>query len=240
MRSAFRYRIYPNSEQEMRLKRSLLLLCNLYNKLRAKKIQEHKQSGIALTRMGLRSMALEERGKDTELRSVHSQVVQNTADRLHTAFVNFFEGRARFPKNKQRRKYCSLTYPQSGFKMQDGRLFLSKIGRVRIFLHRAMQGAIQRLTVKYEAGEWYAILIAEREPPKKRSIDRIPNGRIRGVDVGVARFATLDNAESIEYPNSFGSPRRRSSSYRKDWQTSKRARSAGRECASHLPDSIST
>lgn len=174
MLSAYKYRIYPNSEQEMRLKRSLLSLCNLYNGLRAKKIQEHRQRGIALTKTGLRSIALEERRNDTGLRSIYSQVVQNVADRLHNAFANYLEGRARFPKNKQPRKYLSLTYPQSGFKLLDGKLCLSKLGRVRIFLHRAMQGTILRLTIKYEAGDWYAIFVAERQAPKKRPIDRIP------------------------------------------------------------------
>jgi len=43
MLSAYKYRIYPKPEQEMRLKRSLLTLCNLYNKLRAKKIEMYRQ-----------------------------------------------------------------------------------------------------------------------------------------------------------------------------------------------------
>jgi transposase len=44
-----------------------------------------------------------------------------------------FEGRARFPRSKKFKDYRSLTYPQSGFKLGDGRLHLSKIGKVRIF-----------------------------------------------------------------------------------------------------------
>ena len=85
MLSAFRYRVYPKPEQEMRLKRSLFTLCRLYDWLRAKKIEEHKQKGISLTRTRLRAMALQERRSDSELRIVHSQVVQNAADRLHLA-----------------------------------------------------------------------------------------------------------------------------------------------------------
>ena len=102
-------------------------------------------------------------GSTYNIQSIHSQAVQNVADRVHTAFENFFAGIARFPRNKQPRKYRSLTYPQSGFKLVDGRLYLSKIEKVRIFLHRPILGLIKRLTIKYDAGQWYAIFITERE-----------------------------------------------------------------------------
>ena len=199
MLSAYKYRIYPNSGQEMRLKRSPLLLSNLYNKLRARKIEEYKEHRISLKQNDLRTIALEYRKRNIEFKSVYSQVAQNVADRVHAAFGNYFGGRARFPKVKQPRKYLSLTYPQSGFEFNEGRLCLSKIGRVRIFLHRAMQGTVQRLTIKYEAGEWYAIFLTEKAALAKPKINRILGRKIRGADLGLEKFATLDNAESVEY-----------------------------------------
>jgi len=147
MLSAFKYRLYPSDEQDMRLKRSLLFLCNLYNRLRAKKIEEYKQSGISLTKTDLRSFALRERRNNPELQSVYSQVVQNVADRVYTSFGNFIEGRARFPNTKQQRNYLSMTDPQCGFKINPQKgLYLSKIGYVRIFIHRPLLGNVQRLT----------------------------------------------------------------------------------------------
>jgi putative transposase len=200
MLSAYKYRIYPNSEQEMRLKRSLLSLRDLYNRLRARKIEEYKQSKRSLNRTDLRAIALQERRIKPELQSIHSQVVQNVADRVHAAFENYFEGRARFPKNKHPRKYLSLTYPQSGFELQDGKLYLSKIGKVRLFLHRAILGTIRCLSVKYEAGEWYAVFITEKDAPPKLPIESIHEEKIRGADLGLEKFATLDNDESVEHP----------------------------------------
>jgi putative transposase len=135
-----------------------------------------------------------------ELQAVHSQAAQNVADRLHAAFVNYFEGRARFPKNRQPRKYLSMTYPQSGFKLENGRLHLSKVGKLRIFLHREPEGTIKRLTIKREAGEWYSIFTTEREPLQKPKLETIPDEKIRGADAGLEKFATFDNAESVDYP----------------------------------------
>jgi len=58
MLSAFKYRLYPRPEQEMRLDRSLLLLCNLYNDLKAeamRKYREEEAEGLpAPSRIGRR------------------------------------------------------------------------------------------------------------------------------------------------------------------------------------------
>lgn len=45
--------------------------------------------------------------------------MQNVADRVHTGFQNYFNGRARFPKQKKYKDYRSFTYPQFGFRL-DG------------------------------------------------------------------------------------------------------------------------
>jgi putative transposase len=198
--SAYRYRLYPSSVQEMRLKRSLHALCELYNTLRAEKIQQYQQHRKSLSRTELRSLALQIRRNNPKLRQVYSQAEQNVADRVAVAFKNYFEGRARFPRTKQFKDYRSFTYPQSGFKLENGRLFISKIGKVRIFLHRPLQGAVRRLTIKDAAGEWYAILVTKRTAPLKPDINHVANGKFRGGDLGLDRFVTLDNAESVEYP----------------------------------------
>jgi putative transposase len=80
-------------------------------------------------------------------------VVQNVADRVHSALKNFLEKRARYPRFKKLHRYNSLTYPQSGFKLKDGKLYLSKIGYVRIFIHRPLLGKIKQLTIKRDADE---------------------------------------------------------------------------------------
>ena len=200
MLSAYKYRLYPSSVQDMRLKRSLHALCELYNTLRAEKIQRYQQHHKSLSRTELRSLALQIRRNNMKLRQIYSQAEQNVADRVAIAFKNYFEGRARFPRTKQFKDYRSLTYPQSGFKLENERLSLSKIGKVRIFLHRPLQGTVRRLTIKYAVGEWYTILLTKRTTPPKPQVNHMANDRVRGGDLGLEKFVTLDNAESVEYP----------------------------------------
>lgn len=185
----------------MRLSRSLLSLRDLYNWLRAEKIRKYKEERKSISHTGLRALALEGRRQNLDLQTIHSQVVQNTADRLHIAFKNFFGGRARFPRFKRYNRYNSLTYPQSGFRLNPEKaLYLSKLGYVRIFVHRPLLGTVRRLTIKREVNEWYAIFITRREAPTKKPLSEVPNERIRSADLGLSRFAVFDDSTSVDYP----------------------------------------
>ena len=200
MLSAYKYRLYPSCVQEMRLKRSLHALCELYNILRAEKIHQYQQHRKSLSRTELRCLALQIRRNNPKLRQVYSQAEQNVADRVAIAFKNYFQGRARFPRTKRTKDYGSFTYTQSGFKLENKRLVLSKIGNVRIFLHRPLQGTVHRLTIKYAVGKWYAILLTNRTEPVKLVINHVANDKVRGGDLGLEQFVTLDNGESVQYP----------------------------------------
>jgi putative transposase len=88
-----------------------------------------------------------------------------------------------------------------GFKLENGLLKLSKIGNIKIKLHRPIEDKIKRLTVRRSAtGKWFACFSAEIEdsskPPWK-------DGSLIGIDVGLESFATLSNGEKIANPRFF-------------------------------------
>jgi len=190
--AAFRYRIYPKPGQERLLKSHLSALCRLYNELRDLKIEKWRRKRASLSENDLRQTALEMRRKDEDLKSIHSQVVQNVATRVSTAFRNYLEGRARFPKHKKIQRYRSFTYPQSGFRLcgkiiekgsrteLNGKLYLSKIGFMRIFMHKPLNGRMKSLTVKYDAGEWYIVFACEVQDRSKTPLEEVPQSRIKG------------------------------------------------------------
>lgn len=209
---AFKYRMYPKAWQGRLLKSHLATLCTLYNTLRDLKIDVWKAKRVSLDENDLRQIALERRRDDIPLQGIHSQVVQHVATKVSTAFKSYFERRARFPKRKKPEKYRSLTYPQSGFKLVGevvgkgkgtqlkGKLYLSKVGYVRMFMHKPLKGRVKNLTVKYEAGEWYAIFICELPDKSKVPIEQIPDERVKGGDLGLLRFLTLSEGSLSDYP----------------------------------------
>jgi len=141
-----------------------------------------------------------------ELIEVFSQTLQNVQERVDLAFMAFFRRvksgeEPGYPRFKGKGWYDSFTYPQLGFKLNNGVLRLSKIGDIKIKLHRPIEGKIKRLTVRRAAtGKWYACFSVEVE-----DLPKLPwkDGSLVGVDVGLESFATLSNGEKIANPRFF-------------------------------------
>ena len=72
---------------------------------------------------------------------------------------------------------------------------MSKIGDVKIKLHRPIKGAIKTLTIKRENGQWYACfsVVVPLQPLP-------PNDWAVGIDVGLSWFAVLSDGTEIENP----------------------------------------
>jgi putative transposase len=139
------------------------------------------------------------------LKGIYSQVLQEVVKRVDLAYQAFFR-RVKdgedpgYPRFKGRDRYDSFTYTQSGFSLKPGKLWLSKIGEIKIKLHRAIDGEIQRLNLRrMPTGKWVVSFLVEVEPD-----DPPPKtGLSTGVDVGLKSFITLSNGEHVDNPRFF-------------------------------------
>lgn len=199
MRKTFKYRINPTQAQRTRLNETLETCRQVYNSTlnlrRSSWDQERKTLSLYDTNKELTGW----KAGNPELANVHSQVLQNVQERVDLAFKAFFrrirEGQKNgFPRYKSFGRYDSFTFKQSGFELRDGRLRLSKIGDVKINLHRPIEGRIKTLTIQRDSlGNWYACFSCEVEPkPLPVSSEMV------GIDLGLTTFATFSNAETIE------------------------------------------
>ena len=115
---------------------------------------------------------------------------------------NFFEKRAAFPKFKKKGVYDSFRYPdQKQFKIDqpNNRLFLPKLGWVRYRNSLEILGLAKNITISYSGGRWYASIQTEREVEQPMH----PATSMVGIDMGIARFATLSDNSFVEPLNSF-------------------------------------
>jgi putative transposase len=134
-----------------------------------------------------------------EPENVYSQVLQNVTERVDLAFKAFFRRikaghKNGFPRFKGFGRYDSFTYTQSGFELRDGKLRLSKIGDVKIKLHRPIEGKVKTLTIRRDSlSNWFACFSCEVE-----SKPLPPSIEIVGIDLGLTTFATFSNGETIE------------------------------------------
>ena len=199
MRS-FKYRLYPSRTQGTVLISTLETCRRLYNNALAERRDAWKDEQRSVTYREQQDAL--PGNKDEYQLQVHSQVLQDVLRRLRKAFDAFFRrvrngetpGYTRF---KSKGRYDSFTYPQSGFSLsKDGRhLTLSKIGPIRIKLHRPLEGRVKTCTIKRDVDQWYAVFSCEVEVEA-----RSHGGTAVGVDVGLEKFATLSDGTVIENP----------------------------------------
>jgi putative transposase len=210
MLKAFKYRIYPSRAQVTKLERTLGLCCELYNAALQERRDAYRICGKSIRCYDQINQLPDIKEIRTDFNTIHSQVLQEVLLRLDKAFDAFFRRveageRPGFPRFRARSRYSSFTYSQSGFAIEAGKLRLSKIGKVKIKLHRPVEGKIKRLTITRTAtGKWFACFSAECEAePLPLTLAQA------GVDCGLKEFAVLSNGEAIPNPKFFRSQEKR-------------------------------
>ena len=169
IQKSFKFRIYPIRKQEKRLNLALDQACFLYNQLLDIHQQIYLGEGKTLSGFDMNNIL-----KDFETKQLHSQVKQNIPKRISDSFKHFFRRCKNretpgFPKFKKRIFYNSITFPQYRQEIfPNNRLYISKIGMIKIKQHRKIEGQIKTLTIKKENNEWYAIFYCEGVPIEKQ------------------------------------------------------------------------
>lgn len=133
------------------------------------------------------------------LADCYSQVLQATTLNLTTAYKNFFDKRARFPKFKSKHGKQSIQYPQN-VKIVEGNVKLpGNIGVIKAKIHRPIEGKIKTVTVsKTPSGKYLASILTEVEGKNPTTTE----GKIYGVDLGLKHFTVVTDGEKVsKYDN---------------------------------------
>lgn len=203
MRKAFKYRIYPTKAQTATLESWLDLCRELHNAALQERRDHWHDAGIGVGFNDQCKQLPAIKKERPEFSEVHSQVLQQALHRVDSAFQHFFRRvkngeKPGYPRFKGSDRYDSLTWPQKvGFALiGTKRLRLGSFGEVKIKLHRAIEGDAKTVTVKREAGKWYAIFSCDAVPARAYPV---ADAEV-GIDMGLESFATLSSGEHIENP----------------------------------------
>jgi putative transposase len=201
-KQAYTFRLYPTRKQQERLQWTLDRARELYNAALQERRDAFRMAGKSINYYDQANQLPEMKQGREEYQDIHSQVLQDVLRRVKKAFDNFFrrcENRETpgFPRFQGRNHYDSFTYPQAGFSLtHDNRVTLSKIGSIKVKLHRKIQGTIKTATIKREGDAWYIVFSCEVLPcPKLAYTDEAV-----GIDLGLLHFATLSTGDTIENP----------------------------------------
>jgi putative transposase len=199
---AIKVRLYPTIEQQAILAQHFGCSRWWWNHALNLCIETYKETGKGLTQIALNKLLpkLKKQEETSWLGECYSQVLQSATLNLVTAYKNFFEGRARYPRFKAKKNRQSIQYPQS-VKVVEGCLkFPGRVGVVKAKLHREIEGTIKTVTISQNpSGKYYAAVLVELEGDNPVSHT---DGKVAGVDLGLKDFAIVhDGVKTSKYAN---------------------------------------
>ena len=221
-KQAYKFRLYPTRKQLARLQETLDACRHLYNAALTERrdayhfhvkqhpnyydesIRKEQSREIGINYYSQANQLPEIKELREEYCDIHSQVLQDVLRRVQKAFDAFFRRckngqEPGYPRFQGKGRYDSFTYPQAGFSLtHDNRITLSKIGSIKVKLHREIKGIIKTCTIKREGDAWYVVLACEVEHEQLEECQEAV-----GIDLGLLHFATLSTGETIENPRHY-------------------------------------
>jgi putative transposase len=204
MEKAYRYRLYPTTEQERLLRQTMGCVRLVYNKALAARTEAwyERQERVDYV---LTSSMLTGWKKQEELdflNDVSCVPLQQGLRHLQKAFGNFWAGRAKYPNFKKKHHGGSAEFTKSAFRWIDGQLFLAKCSEpFPIVWSRELPDGCSpsTVTVKLSAsGQWHVSLLVDTD------IEELPKiSKAIGLDVGITSLIATSDGDKITSPKPF-------------------------------------
>ena len=192
IRKAYKYRIYPNTEQKEFFAKCFGCVRFFYNKSLSDMNDIYKNTGK------FKSITPASYKEDYPfLKEVDSLALANAQLNRNIAFKRFCNHKTGFPKYKSKRNDQSYTTNNQGsvkFSNNDRYISIPKCPRIRIKKHRGFEGVIKSITVSVTTDNKYymSLLVEEENKPKK------PTDGMIGLDLGVKDLIVDSNGKKYK------------------------------------------
>lgn len=199
MLKAYKYRIFPNEEQQSLMANIFGQVRFVYNLGLETKISAYAGNKVNLNCFDLINQIIELKKTDCAwLKESPSQALQMSLRNLDNAYTNFFRGKG-FPKFKNKHGKQSFSLPQGVSLSENNKeIFIPKLKWVGIDFHREFEGDIKTVTVSKTVTNKYFVSIlvdTKQELPKKKPINKKTSV---GIDLGIKDFVITSDGKKFE------------------------------------------
>jgi len=202
MLKTFQYRLYPKKSDISKMSEILDICRTVYNYTIDIRKFAWEQNNTSVSYFKMANLLKPWKKQYPDLKTVHSQVLQDVMIRVDLAFKAYFRRvkkgeKPGYPRFRSKIRYDSFNYRQSGFSIHvaDSTIYLSKIGRIPVILHRPLaQGKMKNCTInRYRTGKWYVSIVVDTGRPKP-----LPKtGKIAGLDMGLKTFIVASDKHKV-------------------------------------------
>lgn len=202
---AYRYRLYPNKEQQELINKHIGCCRYIYNYGLEKKIKAYKESKKAISCFDVqRELPMLKKNEETSfLKDVNSLSLQASLACLDNAFTRFFKEKKGFPRFKIKRdsRQSFQVVQNTKVDFEHNRIYIPKFKEgIKCKLHRTFDGEIKTSTIsRTPTGKYFISILVKLQDdmPTKRPIDE---NKAVGIDLGIKTFATLSDGREIQNP----------------------------------------
>ena len=165
MNKAYKFRIYPNAEQQIILAKTFGCVRFIYNQMLSDKINHYEE-----TKQKLYNTPAQYKSKFPWLKEVDSLALANAQMNLQTAYNSFFRntkiGFPKFKSKKSNRRSYTTNCVNGNISIDNGFLKLPKVGLVKLKQHRLIlpNYKLKSVTISQTpSGKYYASVLFEYE-----------------------------------------------------------------------------
>lgn len=204
MEYSYKFRIYPNTEQQTIIQKTFGCVRFIYNHFLAQRIAEYKATGKAPTRFRQDKMLTLLKKELLWLKEVDATSLQSSLQTLDSAYQNFFRrvkcgekpGYPKFKSKKNHRKSYKSKCVGTNIKVVGKCVQLPKLGLVKCRVSKEVRGRILSATVSQNPSGKYFVALCCTDV----EIEPLPStGAVVGLDMGLKSFAIT--SDGVEYPN---------------------------------------
>lgn len=200
---AYKYRLYPNKQQEVLLAKHFGCCRLIYNYALDKKIKAYQKDKTNLSRFDIQA-DLPKMKKSEEyhwLSEVNSLSLQAALANLDSAFVKFFREKKGFPNFKSKKaSKQSFSIPQNTrVKFDEGRVYIPKFRQgIKARFHRKFEGLVKTSVItRTSTGKYYISILVEVNEVDA-TLKPISENKAVGIDLGIKTFAVLSDGMEIQ------------------------------------------
>jgi putative transposase len=192
-------RLYPTELQKQYLAQAFGCVRWVWNQSLVTMSQTYQQTGKGISALTMKKQLPVWKKEYKWLKVCYSQCLQQSVLNLSQAFINFFDGRTRYPTFKSRHGKQSLQYPQNVKVLSNSEIkFPGLLGKVKAKIHRSVTGELKTVTLsKMPDGRYYASLLIEDSQLQR---DISSDGKAIGIDLGLIDFAVTSDGSKYQNP----------------------------------------
>ena len=204
MEYSYKFRIYPNREQQTLIQKTFGCARYVYNHFLAQRIAEYKTTGKAPTRFQQDKELTSMKKEFPWLCEVDATALQSSVQTLDVAYQNFFRrvrggekpGYPKFKSKKNRRRSYKSKCVGTNIKVLSKAVQLPKLGLVKCRVSKEVKGRILSATVSQNpSGKYFVALCCT-------DVEMVPlpsTGAVVGLDMGLKSFAVT--SDGAMYPS---------------------------------------